>query len=209
MRSASIAAALLLSALLAVGGAAVSGGPLPTGGSEAGFPGGSGEPLPLVPNLSFPERTVAAQVWYERGLALTTEGRYAQAVTAYRNALAADRSHLNAWYYLGDALFRLGRYGEALLAFRNATAVDPDFVDAYFYEGRVYGKLGMPAEEKEALGRGLDAADRRSAAEETETRGTGETGEAVPQPLPLLVPVMGAGIAAALLWGSGRRARPP
>jgi hypothetical protein len=190
MRSASIAAALLLSALLAVGGAAVSGGPLPTGGSEAGFPGGSGEPLPLVPNLSFPERTVAAQVWY-------------------RNALAADRSHLNAWYYLGDALFRLGRYGEALLAFRNATAVDPDFVDAYFYEGRVYGKLGMPAEEKEALGRGLDAADRRSAAEETETRGTGETGEAVPQPLPLLVPVMGAGIAAALLWGSGRRARPP
>ncbi|MDD1667440.1 MAG: tetratricopeptide repeat protein [Methanomicrobiales archaeon] len=194
--------ALLFPAMLAAGGPAASADALFPAGSGAGSPGGSDAPVPLFPNISFPERTIAAQAWYERGFALTNEGRYTEAVLAYRNALAADPSHLNAWYYLGDALFRLGRYEEALLAFGNATAADPDFVDAYFSESRVYGKLGMHREEKEALARGLEAADRRSAAGVAETR---VTGGAVPQPVSPVIPLLGAGSAAVLL---GYRRRP-
>jgi tetratricopeptide (TPR) repeat protein len=200
MRSASRAAillALLTAALAAAGSAAISG--------SGAVPAGDGE-MPLLANISLPDRTVAAEVWYERGFAFTGEGRYADAVSAFQNALSADPSHLNAWYYLGDTLFRLGRYEEALLAFQNATEVDPDFVEAYFSESRVYGKLGMPGEEKEALARGLDAAERVQARDRGEVPGTTPLPETVPQPVPVAIPLLGAVTAAALLGyrGGGR-----
>ena len=34
--------------------------------------------LPLFPNVSFTERTLAAQDWYEQGFALTNEERYSK-----------------------------------------------------------------------------------------------------------------------------------
>jgi tetratricopeptide (TPR) repeat protein len=62
-----------------------------------------------------------------------------------------------------DAYYRLGRYDDALLAFENATVVDPDFVGACFYESLVFRKLGRYQDEKEALGRGLEASERLQA----------------------------------------------
>ena len=149
---------------------------------------------------SFPPQTLTAQDWYNRGFALTSEERYAEAVPAYEQAVALDSTLLNAWYYLGDAFFRLGRYREALLAFGNATAIDPDFVEAWFYEGQIYRQLGYPEEEKEALRRGLEAAERRVAEETAGSRGT-------PPPnsvgLPAGVPLLAVG--AALLGLASRR----
>jgi tetratricopeptide (TPR) repeat protein len=111
------------------------------------------------------------------------EGRYTEALQAYGRALSYNRSLLNAWYYSGDALFRLGRYTEALLAFGNATAVDPDFVDAYFYESLVYERLNRSRDEKDALRRGLEAADRRKAAEGAGTRASSTSAGPVPVPV--------------------------
>ncbi len=207
MRSAfttAILLALLTPAMLAAGVPAASADALFPVGPGGGSPGGSDAPVPLFPNISLPERTIAAQAWYERGFALTNEERYADAVPAYRSALAADPSHLNAWYYLGDALFRLGRYEEALLAFGNATAADPDFVEAYFYEGKVYGKLGMHREEKDALGQGLGAADRRKAREGAGAGQENGDREALAQPVSPGTAILGASMATGL-WIISRR----
>ena len=111
-------------------------------------------------------------------------------------ALSYNRSLLNAWYYSGDALFRLGRYNESLLAFGNATSVDPDFVDAYFYESRVYDKLGRSRDQKDALRKGLEAADRRKA-KETAIAPAGSFGT-LPLPVSPGTAVLGSGIAASL-----------
>jgi tetratricopeptide (TPR) repeat protein len=188
--------ACLLIPALAAGGAAV-----PTdmedlvAGRGNGSPGAGGTPLPLFPDISFPQRTLAAREWYERGFAFTNEERYSEAMMAYEQALAADRSQLNAWYYLGDALFRLGRSREALLAFGNATAIDPDFVDAYFYESRIYGKLGLDEEEENALREGLDAADRRKTNQSAPS--IPSVPRPVPQGLPAAIPLIAVGIALA------------
>jgi len=164
-----------------------------TPGETPGIPRGQ---IPLIPNISLPVQTPSAEDWYEQGFALTGEERYEEAVTAYRQALAANRSLLNAWYYLGDALFHLGRYPEALLAFENATAVDPDFVDAYFYEGLIYRKLGRPDDEKDALRRGLEAADRKEASGQAAT--AARTGGSFPLATSSIVAVLGTGMAAGL-----------
>lgn len=190
-----LAACLILPAVVAgVLGAVADPGAL--AGGSAGDPSGTPEPALLFPDITFPTPGMDAEDWYERGFALTTGERYVEAVVAYEQAVAADRSLLNAWYYLGDALFREGRYHEALLAFRNATAIDPDFVDAYFYEALVWGQLGLPQEAEEALGRGLEAADRKKAGE------MASGSPQVPGPFPLAVSPMtaisGAGVAAAL-----------
>jgi hypothetical protein len=190
--------ACLLIPALAAGGAAVP----PdmedlVAGRGNGSPGAGGTPLPLFPDISFPQRTLAAREWYERGFAFTNEERYSEAVMAYEQALAADRSQLNAWYYLGDALFRLGRSREALLAFGNATAIDPDFVDAYFYESRIYGELGLPEEETDALRRGLEAADRRKAKEDASI--PPQAPGPLTQPLPAGLAILATGITAICL----------
>ena len=154
--------------------------------------------LPLLPNVSSATEAPTAQDWYDQGFTLTNEGRYADALVAYREALSRNRSLLNAWYYTGDALFRLGRYSEALLAFSNATAVDPDFVDAYFYESLVYEKLGRYQARKDALREGLSAADRmKSAEEELAAVPAGNQGS-LPVPLPPAIAPLGVALAAGL-----------
>ncbi len=161
---------LLLVQLLVSGGfAACPAGAVPPPGAQGGALGPDGQTIPLFPNVTFARETPDALDWYDQGFAFTNEEDYGDALVAYGKALALNRSLLNAWYYTGDALFRLGRYSDALLAFENATAVDPDFVDAYFYESQVYERLGRFQEEKDILGKGLEAADR------VETKGAAAT----------------------------------
>jgi tetratricopeptide (TPR) repeat protein len=162
--------------------------------------------LPFFPNVSFTESTFAAQDWYEQGFALTNEEQYSEAILAYQKALSYNRSLLNAWYYEGDALFRLGQYSDALLAFSNATAVDKDFVDAYFYESLVYERLGRSQDQKDALRRGLEAADRQEAAKGEGSHSAATAQEALSEPLPPGVSVFGV-MAALGLFSFMRRDR--
>ena len=167
-----------------------------------GIPGAYDRSLPLLPNLSSADQALTAQDWYEQGFALTNEGQYSEAILAYGKALSLNRSLLNAWYYTGDAYFRLGQYSEAILAFSNATAVDPDFVDAYFYEGLVYEKLGRYQDRKDALQRGLEAADREEAAKIANAHPAATSPGSFPVSLPLEVPLLGAVLGA---WAILRR----
>ena len=172
----------------------------------AGSSGTSGDSLAAFPNVSFPGQVPTAQDWYDQGFALTNEGRYEEALQAYGEALALNRSLLNAWYYSGDALFRLGRYKDALLAFGNATAVDPDFVDAYFYESAVYAKMGRYQDQKDALGKGLEAADRKEASAAAIRTPPATGGAAASVPVSPVTAVLA--IVLALMhyaWGKDRR----
>lgn len=191
--------ALLLIPIIVTGGyaSAVAGedaSPQTMGGAL----GTDNRSLPLFPNVSFAERTLAAQDWYEQGFALTNEERYGEALLAYEKALSYNHSLLNAWYYTGDALFRMGRYSEALLAFSNATAVDPDFVDAYFYESLVYEKLGRYQDQKDILRKGLEAADRKEAGKGAEAHPVAPAQGPLPEPLPPEVSLLGAIMAVGL-----------
>jgi tetratricopeptide (TPR) repeat protein len=191
--------ALLLVPIIVTGGFATAvAGPDSSLQPLGGTFGVENRSLPLFPNVSFTERTLAAQDWYEQGFALTNEERYSEAILAYEKALSYNRSLLNAWYYEGDALFRLGRYGDALLAFSNATAVDQDFVDAYFYESLVYEKLGRYQDQKDALGKGLLAADRQEDAKGAESHPAATARGALSEPLPPVVSLLGVMMAAGL-----------
>jgi len=154
----------------------------------------TGSALPIFPNISPPDRVRIAENWFEQGFVLTNQQRYPEAIAAYGKALSYNSSLLNAWYYTGDAYFRLGRYPDALLAFENATAADPDFVDAYFYEALVFGKMGRSGEREEALGNGLDAAERREA-----NAGSGASSSLpAPEPISPVLPFLATGFAIGL-----------
>lgn len=70
----------------------------------------------------------------ERGNRLYRAGRYAEAVEAYRAALAAGKDTPELRYNLGTALVRLGHYEEGETHLRAAlSAIDPDLRQRTFY----------------------------------------------------------------------------
>ena len=88
----------------------------------------------------------------ERGNRHYREGRYAEAVEAYRAALARGRASPELHYNLGTALLQLGRYAEAEQHLREALrAADPELRHrAYYNLGNRYlleARNGKPGEE--------------------------------------------------------------
>lgn len=67
----------------------------------------------------------ASRRWYLSGWALTSVGRHAEAIQAYREAVAADSSNVDAWNNLGWSLGRLGFFPDARLALERARQLAP------------------------------------------------------------------------------------
>jgi Flp pilus assembly protein TadD len=63
--------------------------------------------------------------WYLQGWALTQAGRHAEAVQAYREAVAADAANATAWNNLGWSLGALGFFDAAEPALSRAVALEP------------------------------------------------------------------------------------
>jgi Tfp pilus assembly protein PilF len=68
----------------------------------------------------------ATRRWYLSGWALTRVGRHAEAIQAYREAVAADSSNVDAWNNLGWSLGRLGFFARARAPLERAEAMAPD-----------------------------------------------------------------------------------
>jgi predicted O-linked N-acetylglucosamine transferase (SPINDLY family) len=71
-------------------------------------------------------RDAAAESEYRRGLALAKEGRWAQAVPAFRRAVRRCPDDAVFWLNLADAHVKLGELDEGVTAAQRALALDPE-----------------------------------------------------------------------------------
>ncbi|MGH7506158.1 MAG: tetratricopeptide repeat protein, partial [Longimicrobiales bacterium] len=96
----------------------------------------------------------------ERGNRLYREGRYAEAVEAYRAAMRDGEESPELQYNLGTALLRIGRYAEAEQHLQAALeAVDPDLRHRSLYNlGNRYLEAARAQSDPAAQGRMLEAA---------------------------------------------------
>ena len=125
--------------------------PPPSGLGSAVTPPPPPQPLPPPPQPLPPPPIPAAppspaQDRLERGHALASEERHAEAESVYREALAVDPKLAAAHLGLGRVLLRLERPGDAEVAFRNAIAVDPHDATAHVNLGLVLRETARPAD---------------------------------------------------------------
>jgi len=112
----------------------------------------SEEALKLDPGL--PEAHVA------RANALSIVGRNAEADQAFRRATELAPGLRDAWYWYARFLFATQRYPESAQAYEAAARANTDDFDSLILLSMPYRKMGDDARAKDALGRGVEAAER-------------------------------------------------
>jgi predicted Zn-dependent protease len=73
----------------------------------------------------------------------------------------AERENPFAWYGLAMEYRNLSRKEEALAVFESLRTRTPDYVPMYLMCGQMLEQMGRPAEAKEWLGLGVEAARRK------------------------------------------------
>jgi tetratricopeptide (TPR) repeat protein len=75
------------------------------------------------------------------------EGRYGEAIAAYRAVLARDPQNVDALTHLGLIVAIGGHVEQALETFDRALALDPNYAPAHLYRGQVLyeSKRDIPA----------------------------------------------------------------
>jgi Flp pilus assembly protein TadD len=84
-----------------------------------------------------------AEDHYYAALDLMADGKTEQAISAYRESLAADPTFTEAMHGLARALQDAQRYDEAIAVALEITEVDPDDVLAHTSLSVLYQKKGM------------------------------------------------------------------
>ncbi|QQR46892.1 tetratricopeptide repeat protein [Myxococcus xanthus] len=103
--------------------------------------------------LGAAEPSAAARAAFLRGESALARGRWDDAATAYREALADTPGYPSALNGLGSVLFRKGQVQEALTLFRDAAKADPGFKMAWFNLGYAARKTGDAATAAQAYER--------------------------------------------------------
>ena len=93
----------------------------------------------------------AAQDYYRSGLMLAGEGREAEAVRAFRQALSIRPDWAEAHSLLGSILFRAGNYPEAEVELRQAVTLKPDYAEGWNFLGEFLKAQGKEREAQEAF----------------------------------------------------------
>ncbi|MFM7426049.1 MAG: tetratricopeptide repeat protein, partial [Elainella sp.] len=79
--------------------------------------------------------------WHQLAEVLSQLGRWAEAVTAYRQAITLDPSFSWSHHNLGAALLQLEQWPQAAAAFESAIALHPDFVWSHYNLGEARTQL--------------------------------------------------------------------
>jgi Flp pilus assembly protein TadD len=93
----------------------------------------------------------AAQDYYKSGLMLAGDGREADAVKAFRQALSIRPDWAEAHSLLGSILSRAGNYAEAEAELRKAVALKPDYAEGWNFLGEFLKERGKEQEAQEAF----------------------------------------------------------
>jgi Flp pilus assembly protein TadD len=93
----------------------------------------------------------AAQDYLKSGLILAGEGRDAEAVQSFRQAVSAKPDWAEAHSLLGSALARDGKYAEAEAELRKAIQLKPDYAEGWYYLGQFYQDRAKEKEAQEAF----------------------------------------------------------
>ena len=93
----------------------------------------------------------AAQDYYKSGLLLAEEGREADAVKAFRQALAIRPDWAEVHSLLGSTLARAGNFAEAEAELRKAVALKPDYAEGWNFLGEFLKDRGKTQEAQECF----------------------------------------------------------
>ena len=93
----------------------------------------------------------AAQDYVKSGLILAGEGRDAEAVKSFRQALSIRPDWAEAHSLLGSALVRAGNYTEAEAELRKAITLKPDYAEGWNFLGEFLKERGKEQEAQEAF----------------------------------------------------------
>jgi tetratricopeptide (TPR) repeat protein len=80
------------------------------------------------------------------GRALADQGKPAEAIDHYRQALQIRPAYADAHYNWGVVLARQGKPAEAIDHYQRALRINPDFADAHYNWGNALARQGKPAE---------------------------------------------------------------
>jgi tetratricopeptide (TPR) repeat protein len=99
------------------------------------------------------QKQVSAEVkaFFDAGLQLAQQGKYAEAVEQYDKALEKDEEQPYIHAQKADALAREDKLPEALAEYQRALALKPDDAAIYTNMGVLLGKMGKVAESQEAF----------------------------------------------------------
>jgi len=89
-----------------------------------------------------------AKNWTAKGLALSAQGEYDDAIKAYDEAIRLDPNLVETWSNKGVALAILGKYDEAIQALDEAIRLNPNYAAAWNNKGPVLEALGRTTEAK-------------------------------------------------------------
>jgi len=98
------------------------------------------------------------------GMRLYREGKYAEAVEAFRQVVNMHLNSFMAWYYLGSSLAAERRYAEAIEPLKIALDLQPDHVQGHMALGDAYLKHGETGEARACYLRVLDIQPNYAAA---------------------------------------------
>jgi tetratricopeptide (TPR) repeat protein len=100
----------------------------------------------------------SAEANHRLGRVLQSQGRFAEAETAYRRALTLDKEYVGAMIGLGSIDEALGRPADGLTEFDKAIEIDPHQAEAHLERGRALEGLGRTDEALAAYFRTLEFA---------------------------------------------------
>jgi tetratricopeptide (TPR) repeat protein len=98
---------------------------------------------PAIPlNITTDEiESKSAEVWFNKGFALSSLGKHDEAIKAYDDAIRLNPNDASAWNNKGTALYTQGKYDDAIKAFDEAIRLNPKYADAWNNKGTALCKL--------------------------------------------------------------------
>ena len=110
-----------------------------------------------------------ATEWYIIGQPLEMQGKHAEAIEAYDEAIRMDPEFAQAWSDKGSALVELNRSEEAIEAYNKALEIDPQDAMTWYHKGLALASQGEYDESIKAFDKALEIDPQLESAREVKS----------------------------------------